>query len=449
MALPLIISFWMRAAFTFVDTAYAATLGDAAVGAIGLAVPFEFLMIAAWVGMSTGLTSRLSSAMGAHAGERIEQYKRVTQRLIYAVVPLFVLLGAGIWVAAPHLGLEEQLAGDFRVYGTVLIAGSACIAFWSVIPDSVVKAHQDTRSTMWAGILSNVINVLLNTLFLFVFHWGIFGIAFSTVLGRIGGLTYATIRARYHEQKRRARGRDNVPGLDPEPYRALFALAIPASITFALMAGESAVINALLAGAPNAEESIAAYSIYHRVVLFVLNPVIAFGVAMLPFAARRFGLDDVAGVRKGLREAGLFTAAYCILIAAPVLLIAAPYLADWLGEAQRTAEYATVVLRLAPLACVTAIPFLLSRPVFEGMGRGQPGLWMAAMRYLVLAAPLGFAGMKVSSSLGYPPLYGLVVGLIAAQTLASGAFALWLQWALNGRAGDTVPEGTSTSPVES
>ncbi len=43
--MPLVVSFWMRAAFTFVDTIYASTLGDSAVAAIGLSLPFEFLMV--------------------------------------------------------------------------------------------------------------------------------------------------------------------------------------------------------------------------------------------------------------------------------------------------------------------------------------------------------------------------------------------------------------------
>ena len=90
--------------------------------------------------------------------------------------------------------------------------------FWSIIPDSIVKAHHDTRSTMWAGIWSNVINVVLNTIFTFVFHWGIFGIALSTVVGRFGGLVYAQRRARAHEAAREARGADLSPATDPAPY---------------------------------------------------------------------------------------------------------------------------------------------------------------------------------------------------------------------------------------
>jgi Na+-driven multidrug efflux pump len=235
MAAPLVVSFWMRAVVTFVDTVYAALIGDSAVAAIGLTLPFEFLMIALWVGLSTGLTSALSRAMGAREGAKLQQYLRATWRMVWVVVPAFTLLGVGIGLLAPHLALESFVRRQFQIYGATLLIGSAATTFWSIIPDSLVKAHQDTRTTMWAGIWTNLINVGLNTLFLFVFGWGIFGIALSTVLGRIGGLWYAIVKARRHESRRIAAGLDDRADLDPAPYRRILALAVPASLTFALM----------------------------------------------------------------------------------------------------------------------------------------------------------------------------------------------------------------------
>ena len=427
MAAPLVVSFWMRAAFTFVDTVYAATIGDAAVAAIGLTAPFEFLMIALWVGLSTGLTSGLARAMGARQGERVEQYLRISWRLVVGASAAFLLIGAGIWLGAPRFDLEPEVRRSFQVYGSVLVAGSALTTFWSVIPDSLVKAHHDTRATMWAGIWSNVLNLGLNTLFLFVFHWGIFGIALSTVLGRVGGLVYALVQARRHERRRKAAARDTRPGLDPAPHRTLLALAVPSSISFALMGAENAVVNALLAGLDHATEAIAAYSIYYRVVLFALNPVIAAGVAMLPYAARRFGEGDVDGVRRGLRQAGLASAAYAVLVVAPVVLATAPLLADALAESEVTREYATVALRLVPLMCLMGAPFLLCRPVFEALGRGGPGLAIALLRYVVLTVPLAWLGMRAAAAFGEPALYGLLAGLLAAAGLSSGLFWLWLR----------------------
>ncbi len=430
LAAPLVVSFMMRATFTFVDTAYAATIGDAAVAAIGLTVPFEFLMIAIWVGLSTGLTSALSRALGAREGRKMEQYLRATWKLVLWLSPIFGLLGAGIWFLAPRLGLAPEVQRSFQIYGTTLVVGTAITSFWSIIPDSVVKVHHDTRSTMWAGIWSNLINITLNTLFLFVFGWGMFGIALSTVLGRVGGLAYAVVRGRWHENRRKLEGNDTEPGLDPAPYNTLLALAVPSSLTFVLMAGETAIVNVLLTGMQHSTEAIAAYSIYYRITLFALNPVIAGGVALLPYAARRFGEGDPAGARRGLRDIGMASALYSVFLVAPVVLWSAPWLATWLSETPITRDYTELTLRFAPLACLFLAPFLLCRPVFEAMNRGRPGLVVATLRFAVFTVPAAWLGMWLAERMGYPALYGLVVGLLVISAVTSGAFYLWLRSAL-------------------
>src|SRR3954466_7717916 len=89
LAAPLVVSFWMRAGFTLVDTIFASRLGDASVAAIGLAVPFEFLMIAVWVGLSTGLTSGASRAIGAREGGKLDQYVSAAWRMTAVVVAVF------------------------------------------------------------------------------------------------------------------------------------------------------------------------------------------------------------------------------------------------------------------------------------------------------------------------------------------------------------------------
>lgn len=430
MAAPLVVSFMMRAAFTFVDTIYAATIGDAAVGAIGLSIPFEFLMIAVWVGLSTGLTSCLSRSMGANEGAKIAQYLRSSWAMVLVISPVFIILGAVIWFAAPRLGLEENVYQSFRVYGSVLIGGSAFTMFWSVIPDSVVKAHQDTRSTMWAGIWSNVTNLILNTLFLFVFHWGVFGIALSTVIGRLAGLAYALHRAAYHERRRLAADIDGVADEDPHPFRSILSLAVPASLSFMLMAAETAVINALIASMEHATAAIAAYSIYYRVALFAVNPIIALSVALLPFAAKRIGEGDAGGLRRGLRQVALVTIVYAVGIVAPVMLLAAPPLARWLAESPLTAEYATFALWIVPVGTLASAPFLLCRPVFEAMGRGKPGLAMAVLRYFFLTLPTAWLGIRIATALGQPQLYGLLLGLVLVAALTSAIFTGWLRQAV-------------------
>jgi Na+-driven multidrug efflux pump len=432
MAAPLVVSFWMRALFNFVDTIYAAYLGDAAVAAIGLSIPFEFLLIACWVGVSTGLTSSLSRAMGAREGARIEQLLATTRRIVWVLVPFFLALAVGVMVGAGHLGIESKTARLFSIYAGVLVGGSAFTAFWSIVPDSIVKAHHDTRSTMWAGIWSNVINVILNTVFVFVFHWGVFGIALSTVLGRFGGLIYAMRRASFHETARRAGGGDISPALDPHPLRSILGLALPAALTYALMAVEASLVNGLLAGQRYATESIAAYGIYYRILLFVLMPIIAAAVAVLPFVARRFGERDLPAIRRGLRQVFAASGAYCLFVVTPVLLAVGPLIARLLAETELTADLTRVTLWMCPLACLTMIPFQLLRPAFEGMQRGWPGLVMGVLRYGVFTVPAALLGRHVAVEMGYPALCGIVAGLILASALASVVFLVWIVRVLRG-----------------
>ena len=433
MTVPLVISFWMRSLFSFVDTYYASFLSDAAVAAIGLSFPFEFMMIAVWVGMSTGLTSNFSRAMGAGEETKLQQYLKATWTLVLLCIPVFVLLGAGCWLFAEKLSPDHEVARQFAIFGSVLVGGSALTLFWSVIPDSIVKAHGDTKATMWAGIWSNVINVVLNTVFTFAFHWGIFGIAFSTVLGRFGGLAYALRKAAGHEAARKAKGLPSVPGHDPRPYRALFVLAIPSALSYVLMASETGVVNWLLKGIEHGREALAAYAIYYRVFQFVVMPAIAASVAMLPFAARRIGEKDIGGVRAGLKQAHLAAAAY-VAVAAPVLFFLAPPLARHLSGSSVTIAYLVPALRVVPLAALLATPFFLCRPVFEGMGRGRPGLTMSVLRYLVLAAPAAIAGIWLAPKLHVSPILGLVGGLMTATAISSLVFLFWTRTALIGAA---------------
>jgi Na+-driven multidrug efflux pump len=433
MTLPLVVSFWMRSLFSFVDTYYASFLSDAAVAAIGLSFPFEFVMIAVWVGLSTGLTSNFSRAMGANEETKLHQYLKATWTLVLLCIPVFVLMGAGCWVFAGRLAPDPEVARQFAIYGSVLVGGSALTLFWSVLPDSIVKAHGDTKATMWAGIWSNVINVVFNTIFTFVFHWGIFGIAFSTVIGRFGGLAYALNRAARHEAARKAKGLPHVPGRDPRPYRALFVLAIPSALSYVLMAGETGVVNWLLKGLEHGKEALAAYAIYYRVFQFVVMPAIAASVAMLPFAARRIGERDLGAVLRGLKDAHMAGVAYAALVA-PILYLVATPLAHHLSGSPVTIAYLVPALRVVPLGAMLATPFFLCRPVFEGMGRGRPGLVMSLLRYVVLAAPFALTGLWLAPKIQVSPVLGLVGGLMAATAVSSLVFLVWTRKALVGSA---------------
>jgi len=177
----------------------------------------------------------------------------------------------------------------------------------------------------------------------------------------------------------------------------------------------------------HATEAIAAYSIYYRIVLFALQPVIATAVALLPYAAVRIGAGDFRGVLRGVREAMWGVAIYSVAVLGPLLGLLAPWIAARLAESEVTLRYTTFALRAVPLACMAGAPFLICRPVFEAMNRGRPGLIVAALRYLVLTAPLAWGGMQLAVRIDYPSLYGLIAGTLVAGLIPSVVFVIWLR----------------------
>ncbi len=432
-------SFWLRSAFAWIDPVFAhhledaagRSIGDESLAAIGLTLPLEFLLIAVWVGTSNGLTSRLAAAMGAGSHQQVEQLKRAAGRIVVVLCGVFLLLAAATWMFAHSYLDDPVVARQFQIYAAVLLGGSAFTSFWSILPDSVIKAHHDTRSTMWAGILSSVTNVVLNALFVFGFGWGIFGIALSTVLGRIAGLIYALSRAAGHEARRRAAAgaRAEGPRLSA-PVRTILSIAVPSGLAYVLMALESQVVNLLLKRLPDAVSLLAAWSIFDRSARFLAMPLIASGVALLPLVARSWGAGDRAGVRREIRTAGLAGAIYAVVFVAPAAFLLGPWVADQLSEAEHTRSLAQATMPVLPLAVLAMVPVLQLRPVFDGIGRPKTGLLISLVRSAVFVVPLVGAGAWFAPQAGLSELVGACWGFAAGLALSSAFLTVQLRRAL-------------------
>jgi hypothetical protein len=55
---------------------------------------------------------------------------------------------------------------------------------------------------------------------------------------------------------------------------------------------------------------------------------------------------------------------------------------------------------------------------------------VAVLRYVVLTAPLAWLGMHLAGAMREAPLYGLLVGTLAAAAVASVVFHAWMAAAL-------------------
>lgn len=452
---PLVVSFWLRSAFAWIDTIFAAQLehlegtpglGDASIAAIGLALPFEFLTIACWVGASNGLTTRLAAAMGAQEDQKVAQLKKASLRLIGGLSVLFLGVAALIGALAPRVLEDPLLARQFQIYGVILIGGSALTSFWAILPDSIVKAHQDTKGTMWAGLLSSVVNVALNAWFVFGMGWGIAGIAASTVLSRLASLAYAWQRAAGHERRRLADGQPRNDATFVRPLAAILTLALPGAVTYLLLAGEAMVVLALIGALTEGEEQVsllAAWSIFDRMLRFLVMPGVACSVALLPLAARYSGQGNYAAIRRDWATAERAGWIYSLVFVLPAMGLLGSWVARGLSDTEQTQVLAQQGMPWVALGVAASVPFFLARATLDGVQRPRPGLIASIMRAVFFYVPAIALGLWLAKKMGWSPMHGIAAGACFGTIAGSLLIRNWL-----GRQLEELAAGAQTPPVE-
>ena len=432
LALPMVISFTVRFLFTIVDTVYAAEIKDeepAAVAAIGLFIPVQVIFIALWVGLSAGFTASISQAFGAKDEPRVKLLKHAMRRILVALAPVCWLTAAAIWLIVPSLELGASLEESFLTYSLILVIGMPLAGFLSIYPDSIVKAHHDTVSTMIAGVSSTITNVVLNTVFVFAFGWGLAGIAVATLLSRYAGFAYAVRRTRALERERLAEEwPPTQPGNTPQrgPTAAILTLAIPGGLAYLLLLLEELLVAKLLTALPDKEIVLASYGVYNRLLSLAIMPASATAVALLPYVARLIPEGRIGDILRDLPRALGQALLLGLILAIPTGWIFAESLAGYFisdgrgfANAEEAKGHATSYLRLLPLAALCVIPYLMFRPVFEAANRAKLGSRLVVFKTLALALPLILAGRFLGPKLGMDPMMGLLSGMIASTVLAS------------------------------
>ncbi|MFO1052367.1 MAG: MATE family efflux transporter [Planctomycetota bacterium] len=427
MTWPVVVSFTLRQAFATVDLVYARFLPErsAAVAAIALWVPFQEVYIALWVGLSAGFTAALSHAFGRRDATRAAALRRAALRIQLAVACLLILAATVLWLTMGSWPIPAELRGAFAQYGTTLMFGLPLTGLWSVWPDSIVKAHHDTKATMLAGIWATVANVVLNTLFVFAFGWGLFGIALATVFSRVVALLYALGRARRHE-RRRLEERDwhHGPSLDARsPSGTILALGVPATVTFALAASESVLVNGFLTRQPDATEAIASYGVMNVLLKLALMPASATAIAVVPFVSRLAAAGRIETVRRDLLQAVLLALGFGLLFTLPAGVLfpgsVGRFFVPDSAAAALGSDLSRQLLVLLPFGALAVTPFLVVRPAFESVQRPRLGVLVALLRYALLAWPLIALGASLAPRLGIAVPLGMALGSMIAATIAS------------------------------
>ena len=181
-AVPAIIAMTASSLYNMIDSIFIGH-GVGAMAISGLAITFPLMNLAAAFGSLVGVGA--STLVSVKLGQK--DYD-TAQLILGNVMSLNVLIGIGFTILTllfldPILyffGASEATISYARDYMVVILLGNVVTHMYLGL-NSVLRAAGYPQKAMFATILTVVINTILAPIFIFVFHWGIQGVAMATV----------------------------------------------------------------------------------------------------------------------------------------------------------------------------------------------------------------------------------------------------------------------------
>lgn len=184
-ALPLMVGNIFQQLYTVVDTIVVGNaLGIDALAAVGNGEWLNWLVLSMIQGFAQGFCIQLAQDFGA--GD-YKQLRRTYSTSVYlSAICAVVILVLSLSLMFPVLRLmntPDSIIGTSASYLGVIFAGAPIVMAYNLFA-AVLRALGDSKTPLRAMIIASLTNVVLDLLFVMVFHWGVAGAALATVIGQ-------------------------------------------------------------------------------------------------------------------------------------------------------------------------------------------------------------------------------------------------------------------------
>lgn len=206
LAAPVMLGMLGHTFVSFVDNIMVGQIGTAELAAVSLGNSFMFIAMSIGIGFSTAITPLIAEA---DSSDNLKQARSTYKNGLFLCTTLGIILFLGIYFSKSVMYLMKQP----KEVVELAIPYLDLVAF-SLIPMIIFQAIKQfsdgmsmTKYPMYATLLSNIINIILNYLLIFgkfgFPEMGIVGAAYGTLISRIVMVLYLWILLRYKRRSKR------------------------------------------------------------------------------------------------------------------------------------------------------------------------------------------------------------------------------------------------------
>ena len=234
-SLPLVLSNLLQVLFNMSDIAVVGRFaGSAALGSVGSTTIFVTLFTGFLIGLGGGINVLVARYYGAQHPGDVSETVHSAALISLAAGALLLVIGL---VASPALlqllGTKPDLIDGAVLYLRIYFLGMPAMALYN-FGNAVFSAVGDTRRPLYYLSAAGVLNIILNLVFVIVFHLDVAGVALASIISQYlsaGLILRALMRSTDCYALRRSALK-----LDPAKTRTILALGIPAGCQNAIFA---------------------------------------------------------------------------------------------------------------------------------------------------------------------------------------------------------------------
>lgn len=184
-SLPIMFSGILQLVFNAADTIVVGRfVGNEALAAVGSVGSLNNMIISLFIGLSVGVNVLVARFTGARETDKVSD--TVHTAVLLSVVGGAALGVVGIVLARPLLelmGSPEDVIDLAELYIRILFVGMPVQMLYN-FSSAVLRAVGDTKRPLYFLTIAGIINVILNLVFVVVFHLSVAGVALATILSQ-------------------------------------------------------------------------------------------------------------------------------------------------------------------------------------------------------------------------------------------------------------------------
>lgn len=397
-AMPMLLGNFAQQLYNTVDSVIVGHyVGDNALAAVGSAMPILNLLLAVFVGVSTGAGIVISQNYGAR--DRKGLSTAVGNCITLAAIATVLIMVIGPLVTRPFLELLEtpdSIIGWCTDYLNIFFVGIVGFFFYNML-SGVLRGLGDSFSALVFLLVSAALNVVLDLAFVAGLGMGVPGVALATVIAQAVSAILC-----YFKMMRMHDVFDlnwKTLKLQSKTAMRILTLGVPSGITQGIMATAGMVVQSLTNSM--GETIIACNVVIMRVDGFAMLPNMTFGQAMSVYTGQNVGACKLDRVQQGTKQGGIMAFAVSTVITA-VLLLFGKYLFAIFTDTQELIELAVRMMRIlaAGYICVSVTQVLGG--VMRGAGDTVTPMWISIISTILLRVPVAYLLAAWSANEQYP-----------------------------------------------